>query len=141
MIETWKPIPNWEALYEASSEGRIRSLGCWVPGNGGLKYRKGRVLARVIKGNGYPAVSLARAGERKQFNVHRLIAWTFLGPQDVRFQHVRHLNGQREDCRSSNLAYGTPLQNAADRDLHGKTPRGENHWGYRRRVERGYYVT
>ena len=26
MTETWKPVPGWEDLYEASDEGRIRSL-------------------------------------------------------------------------------------------------------------------
>lgn len=25
-VEIWKPVPGWEGLYDASSEGRVRSL-------------------------------------------------------------------------------------------------------------------
>lgn len=138
-MEEWKAIPGWDGLYEASDEGRVRSLGCFVPGYGGMKYRKGRILARATKSNGYPAVSLARDGKHFQFNVHRLIAWTFLGPQGEGL-HVRHLNRMKVDCRALNLAYGTPLENEADKEIHGTRPRGENHWGYQRRAQRGYYI-
>ena len=134
-IEIWKPIPDWEQLYEASSEGQIRSLGCLVPGYGGLKYRKGRILVRAIKPNGYPAVSLARDGKHFQFHVHRLIAWTYIGPQNENL-HVRHLNGKKDDCRVINLAYGTQLENEADKELHGTRPRGERHWNYGRALLR-----
>lgn len=38
---------------------------------------------------------------------------------------MRHLNGRRDDNRLENLKWGTPGENAADRDAHGKTARGE----------------
>lgn len=122
----WKGIPGWEDRYEANSDGRIRSLGCWVPARIGKAYRKGRVLIPAIKPNDYLAVSLARDGKHFQFHVHRLIAWTFLGPQLPKIQ-VRHLNGIKQDCRSSNLAYGTHQQNEEDKEIHGTRPRGEKH--------------
>lgn len=124
--ECWKGIPEWEDLYSASSEGRIRSLGSSVPSRIGVAYRKGRILAPATKGNGYLAVSLAREGKHFQFHVHRLIAWTFLGPQP-RHTQVRHLNGIKTDCRYTNLAYGTPKENDDDKKRHGTHARGESH--------------
>jgi NUMOD4 motif/HNH endonuclease len=124
--EYWKGIPEWEDLYEASSKGRIRSLGSTVPSRVGTAYRKGRVLAPATKPNGYLAVSLARDGKHFQFHIHRLVAWTFLGPQPPKVQ-VRHLNGEKEDCQWTNLAYGTPKENDDDKKRHGTHARGETH--------------
>jgi hypothetical protein len=126
----WKGIPGWEDLYQANSDGRIRSLGSFVPQYIGVSFRKGRTLACAVKSNGYLAVSLARDGRHFQFHVHRLVAWTFIGPQAANMQ-VRHLNGDRSDCRSANLAYGTQLENEADKEVHGTRPRGARHWNWR----------
>jgi len=37
----------------------------------------------------------------------------------------RHINGNPANNRLDNLLWGTPTENAADRDLHGTTARGE----------------
>ena len=42
-IEIWKPIKNWEDLYEASNLGRVRS--------------KDRVVNRMVKGKLIPSIS------------------------------------------------------------------------------------
>lgn len=99
-----------------------------MPSRIGTAYRKGRVLAPAVKNNGYLAVSLARKGKHFQFHVHRLIAWTFLGPQPLHVQ-VRHLNGKKADCCFTNIAYGTSKDNERDKKRHGTHARGENHRG------------
>lgn len=126
MTELWKGIPGWSDLYEASTLGRVRSLGCRVPARVGTAHRKGRVLCAVMKSNGYLAVSLARDGKHFQFHLHRIVAWTFLGPQAPKIQ-VRHINGNKLDSRPENLAYGSHADNEEDKRRHGTHARGENH--------------
>ena len=54
--------------------------------------------------------------------VHVLIAATFHGRPDVGLQ-VRHLDGDKRNNASQNLCWGTAIQNANDRDQHGRTHR------------------
>lgn len=74
--------------------------------------------------DGYERVSLFHADRRMPWGVHQLVLLAFVG-QCPDGQETRHMNGDRLDNRLGNLCYGTPLQNAADRDLHGTTARGE----------------
>lgn len=63
----------------------------------------------------YPRVSLC--GQR--VSVHKVVAYALWG--DAAFApgvHVRHLNGDRGDASASNLALGTPSQNAYDKPDH-----------------------
>ena len=52
------------------------------------------------------------------------MATTFLGARESNMQ-VRHLDGNKENNKLSNLCYGTALENAKDRHNHLKTARGE----------------
>lgn len=63
----------------------------------------------------------------KKYRVHQLVAAAFVGPRLSLKHVVRHLNGDRTDNRAENVAWGTPRENATDRDAHGKTARGETH--------------
>jgi DNA-directed RNA polymerase specialized sigma24 family protein len=67
---------------------------------------------------GYYGVSLSGRGRRKHFRVHDIVLLAFIGPRPPGMQ-CRHLNGQKADNRLSNLAWGTPKENAADRTRHG----------------------
>src|SRR5689334_18581457 len=102
--ENWLPIPGWEGYYEASDQGRIRSVDRIIPWNGGFRNRKGRILSPGIGANGYASVSLYRNNHGKQESVHRLIALTFLGPSELT---VNHLSGCKTDNRLCNLEYST----------------------------------
>lgn len=55
--------------------------------------------------------------------VHRAVLEAFAGPCPARME-ARHLNGRRADNRLVNLAWGTRLDNAADRENHGKQLHG-----------------
>lgn len=92
-----------------SSEGRLRNR------------RTGRVFAGSRSSEGYLQLSNPRVGFHR---VHRLVLEAFVGPAPE--GHVaRHLNGNPADNRLVNLAWGTLDENALDRDVHGRTVRGE----------------
>jgi len=115
-IEEWRPITGFP--YEAGSEGRVRRTA-----GGSNNAKPGRVLKGYINADGYTRVRLSRLGEVYDRTVHRLVCEAFHGPSEL--PEVRHLDGNPANNQPSNLAWGTQAQNAADRDSHGRTRRGE----------------
>jgi hypothetical protein len=82
-------------------------------------------LMKPIRIGAYVGLQLRRAdGTREKQYLHRLICEAFHGAPD-HGQECRHLNGNKGDNRAANLAWGTRAQNAADKDAHGTSPRGE----------------
>lgn len=121
--EIWQQIPGW-LHYEASSLGRIRSVGRWRPHNrypGKLMWWKGRILKPVS--NRRQAFYVVMPGQ-KCVLVHKLIAATFIGPCPPGML-VRHLNDIPSDNRPGNLAYGTQLDNMVDAARNNRIPRRE----------------
>lgn len=93
-VEIWKPIPNYEGLYEVSNLGRIRSL---------YNYRKYNVLTQNIK-RGYYQIGLRKNGIRKWYQVHRLVAQAFI-PNPDNLPQVNHKNENKLDNEISNLEW------------------------------------
>jgi hypothetical protein len=64
-------------------------------------------------------------GKRRCQLVHRLVLLAFIGPPPNKTE-TRHLNGNGQDNRLSNLCWGTKQQNEADKTKHGTRggPRG-----------------
>ena len=119
--ETWKDIPGYEGRYQASSEGRIRSLPRIVKRTysrtgtvftvrcpGGIKKLK-------INAAGYPVVNL---GNNDVHTVHELVALTFIG-QRPQGAEICHGNGVRQDNRVSNLRYASHAENERDKMRYG----------------------
>lgn len=77
----------------------------------------------VGRGN-YLLATLYSRGRKLSKPVHRLVLETFIGPPPEGCV-CRHLNGNRQDNRLSNLRWGTPSENAEDRRMHGTMPMGE----------------
>jgi hypothetical protein len=126
-MEQWRPIPGFTD-YEASDAGRVRS-------------RKSRpcVLAQRVGTRGYLVVNIVGDGARyRNRPVHALVLAAFAGcrPDGA---VCRHLNGDRMDNRPCNLRWGTPRENARDRDAHGTTARGDRNGAHTQphRVARG----
>lgn len=114
------PIPEWCGYY-ATRDGRIYSSINWR----GTSFRE---LKQDLNEDGYPSVRLTVIGaKRTRLAVHKLIATTFLGPRPSPAHEVRHLDGDRLNPHADNLAWGTRADNAADRERHGRTSRGEPH--------------
>lgn len=101
MIEIFKDIPGFEGYYQASDQGRMKSVE-----------RKGRRKERILKPGidsyGYLYVYLYKNGKRKTLKVHRLILLTFEGPSDLQ---TNHKNCIKTDNRLENLEYVTNLEN------------------------------
>jgi hypothetical protein len=112
--EIWKPIADYEARYEISNLGRVRSI------------RKGIIL-KFGKSKGYHNVTFwSDDGQsKKTFTIHKLVALHFVGPSNGR--QVRHRDGSKLNNADTNLVWGTAKENAEDRALHGTTIRGEKH--------------
>ena len=117
-MEVWKDIPGYEGKYQASTEGRIRSLDRMIRGRSPYSksyyYRpmKGRILrpGRVCK-NGHVSVVLEHGGIGQP--VHQLIMKTFVGDPPEGME-VLHNNGDPTDNRLENLRYGTRTANILD---------------------------
>ena len=117
MKEKWKDIPGHEGKYQASTEGRIRSVDrqvmgrCHYTGESFIRNVKGKVLSPGRSKTGHLSVVLGRGENGSQ--VHQLIMRTFVGepPQGM---EVLHKNGDPADNRLCNLHYGTRTENILD---------------------------
>lgn len=82
--EEWRPIKNFEGLYEGSDWGRIASLNYNHTGKWGLLS-----LTPNHKG-GYLRVILCKDGKRYYKSVHRLVYEAFVGeiPEGLEVNHI-----------------------------------------------------
>lgn len=110
----WKDIPGFAGVYQVSNDGLVRRV---LPTQ--------RYLRGTHGPHGYYAVTLSSGGKRHRWQIHRLVARTFHGPEPFPGAVVRHLNDVRTDNRVENLAWGTHKDNSADSIRNGCTRRGE----------------
>ena len=101
--EIWKPIKDYEGLYEVSNLGRVKSLN--YRGTG-----KWKILKNIECSNGYLVVVLTKNGKRKQFKVHRLVAEAFI-PNPENKPCVDHINTIRTKNYVWNLRWVTHEEN------------------------------
>lgn len=132
MNEVWKAIPGYEGSYEASSLGRIRSVDRLITQRtrwgGTTSYNKSGCIIQPRKSrNGYLLVNVSNGEEYRTNSVHRLVAMAFHGQPVGDKNQVAHGDGDKSNNREDNLRWATALENAEDRDLHGRTVRGEAH--------------
>ncbi len=120
MCERWKAIPGYEGYYEASTEGRIRSVDRIVPHSNGSLHLTGKILAQHLTANRraaptiYSYVNLCINGRMSRKRVCRLVAITWLGPVPDGCE-VRHGPNGSEDNSVDNLCYGSKEDNANDK--------------------------
>jgi len=112
----WKDIPGYEGHYQASHDGRIKSVARIVPhARHGSMILKERILRTPPDDRyGYFRVCLSKNGVQSNRLVHQLVAATWIGPVPDG-QEVCHGSNGVVDNSVSNLSYGTRLKNQRDR--------------------------
>lgn len=105
--ETWKDIPGYEGIYQASSYGNIRT--CEGKTTSNKRYKVRHWKSRVLRGKGNNAktgrrVTLWKDGVGKDWLVARLVAITFLGAPPEGYT-VNHIDGNRFNNRIDNLEW------------------------------------
>lgn len=117
MVERRKDIIGYEGYYQVSDLGHIRSLprSVWRYHARARRHqfakRAGKVLKLNTAPNGYPYCTLSRDGVHERLCVHSAVAKAFLGPKPSDDHEVNHINGFKEDVRSSNLEWLTHSEN------------------------------
>jgi len=115
--EVWKPIPGYEGIYEASSQGRIRTAEgkTTYTERHGVRSWQQRILKqkwrnRKSSGKADARVCLWKDGEEKTFLVARLVAMSFL-PAPYDKLTVNHIDGDTANNNISNLEWVTVSEN------------------------------
>ena len=66
--EIWKCIPQYEDIYEISTEGRIKSIKTGLIRKPRLSFNKKYLMINLIKD-----------AKQNHIGIHRLLAWAFIG--------------------------------------------------------------
>lgn len=116
--EIWRVIDD-APDYSVSNIGRVRRD---VPDWQG-KYA-GRILSPTRARGGYLHHTLCVDGTKIVRKVHRLVCAAFNGPQPPDKAHCAHRDGDTANNTPANLYWATPAENVADRERHGRGPKG-----------------
>lgn len=126
--EIWRDIAGFEGIYEVSNHGRVRSVARSVPVICTVQRSYARhVRERILRGGkgrmGHLSVTLWREHIKTLASVHVLVLEAFVGPRPEG-HYGCHIDGRPENNRLSNLYWGTPAQNSADKLRHGTHRQG-----------------
>lgn len=102
--EIWKPLKDYEGLYEISNMGRVRSL-----------VKKGNTKQQIKKtgidvSTGYTNIQLTKNNKPLTKRVHRLVAEAFV-PNPNNKPVVNHIDGNKRNNLASNLEWMTYSEN------------------------------
>ena len=109
--EVWKPVKDFEGLYEVSKHGRIKSVERTRIGkHGGITPVRERVLKQHVDRFGYCRVTLYKDGKRHYLKSHRVVAMAFIPNADGK-PEINHKDGNKTNNDVSNLEWNTALEN------------------------------
>ena len=97
MVEEWRDIKGYEGLYQVSSLGRVKSLN--------YRHTNREKILKYGKNNrGYLHVNLCKKGTIKSFQIHRLVAESFIfNPNN--YKEVNHKDENKQNNRVDNLEW------------------------------------
>ncbi len=114
-MENWKTVKGFEN-YEVSTYGKVRRKNCEITYVNGLICNYKEKILKLEKaksnkfGKHYLRVTLSSKNKVKRFQVHRLVAKTFLPNMDNK-PCVNHLDGNPENNNINNLKWCTYSEN------------------------------
>lgn len=112
-MNTWKPVPGYEGIYEVSSTGSIRSVSRELTDcNGFKRHKQGKNICQSVSNKGYNLVCLCNGQQtkEKQVLVHRIVAEAFI-PNPENKPQVNHKDGNKLNNDVSNLEWCTASEN------------------------------
>ncbi len=112
--EVWKPIKNYENLYEISNTGRVRSLSrkVFVTNRYGAKstrMTKSKELKKKYVGI-YYGFDLCKNGKKKSHTLHKLLAEVFI-PNPNNYKYINHKDENKLNNSLDNLEWCTAKYN------------------------------
>lgn len=116
-MEIWRDVTGFEALYQVSNYGKVKSYDRAVPyprGQREIATKKGKILTPKITRTGYCEVVLVGAdGSRHNKKVHRLVAEAFI-PNPDKLPYINHIDENKQNNNVSNLEWCTPKYNSGE---------------------------
>jgi len=102
--EVWKPVRNYEASYEVSDLGNVRSINRWVKNNlAGKLWLESQPMSQLVSKKGYKSVILSKNSKQNRVSVHVLVAQSFLNYTYTGHIVCDHINEDKTDNRVVNL--------------------------------------
>lgn len=120
LVETWKPVKDYEGHYEISSFGRVKSLArVRKSARGGIAPLRERIMKLKTSKAGYLVVHLLDHGRTCWPAVHRLVSDAFIENPDNK-PTVNHKDADKKNNNVSNLEWAThseQMVHAVDNEL------------------------
>lgn len=112
MKEIWKPIKNFEELYQISNLGNVKSIGRYKYSFKDNKkiYEDKEIMLKTINDRGYMKLHLSKNGKRYLRYIHRLVAEAFI-PNPKNYPQVNHIDEDKLNNSIENLEWCTAKYN------------------------------
>lgn len=131
--EVFKPIKDFEGIYEISQAGNVKSVLRTIPHRTSKRLTiRERILKPNTGTNGYRYVHLRKPGTSFTLYIHRWVAITFI-PNPINLPQVNHKDGNKTNNHVDNLEWcdqSTNMLHAYKEGLQ-KDRSGENNPNYR----------
>lgn len=123
MNEKWLDVKGYEANYQVSNLGRVRSKDRkeWMPINNGYRVRKGQIIKGEIDKQGYHKIGLWKNSKCRKWFVHRLVAVAFIkNPSNlpiINHKDEDPLNNFVENLEWCDYSYNATYKDAKERNM------------------------